>query len=156
MGPRVHVCSVEREFEPRLPEKLVCLCECLCEIVRTASTMNENTRCFIEGTYLLSTTIKLDGFLHVNDVVRNMVLEECEVAFGRDSATLTERNNPHTITVECTFQEPRKWNWCTLFLKLFVLVACIIFINERCGSALVTIATFQSVVNATAHNLYDL
>lgn len=159
MGSRVHVCSVERQLEPRLPDKLVVLCESLRDIVRTASNMNENARCTVKGSYLSVSLLQIDGFCHINDDVRQAIMEECEIAFGTGSVTL--KNNtytgPNSLIVECTFQERGGWG-CIVFIlctvKILVIVACLLWFDVLVVGTYITELMFNATkLNATTSEL---
>jgi hypothetical protein len=153
MGTRVHVCSVERQLEPRLDEKLVILCDRVEYIVHNASSLNEGGRCIVDGCYLAFATLQVDGYYHINDVVLQQITDECELAFGYNNVKLlvadTSRNQ---IIIECSFTKRRKYpRMLSLLLPIVCLCALACFFTE--SSLLHQIATACSnIVNSTNHS----
>merc|ERR1711865_514800 len=102
--------SVERQLEPNLAEKLVVLCGRLEALVRAASSLNDNARCTVDGAYLATTVMKIDGYYHVNDNVLHNAIEECELAFGSNTSRCHTEPN-------CAGMPIQEKNW-------FALVDC--------------------------------
>lgn len=133
MNTRVHMCSVERQLEPNLAEKLVTLCTRLEALVKAASSLNDNTRCTVEGTYLATTMVKIDGYYHVNDEVLQDAIEECELAFGSNTSTCLTDTTQNLIMLECQFKDRQYSCWLTvtkLFGFVLLLCACWCLCNE--------------------------
>ena len=125
MSKRVHICSVERQLEPDLAEKLVTLCGRLEALVRGASSLNEGIRCTVEGAYLATTRMTIDGYYHVNDNVLKNAVEECELAFGRDTSVCQADTSHNLVTLECKFKE-RIRSRCRPGLSMIILIVAIL------------------------------
>ena len=151
MSTRVHMCSVERQFEPNLAEKLVILCARLEAIVRGASSLNDNTRCIVEGAYLATTVVKIDGYYHVNDNVLQTAVEECELAFGSNTSTCHTDNTQKLIMLECKFKEA-KYSYLSTFAKFLGLLLLLYIGLCITDSAALTLPSTHNVLYKLFNN----
>ena len=128
MGTRVHICSVERQLEPRLDEKLVILCARVEMIIRGASSLNEGTRCIVDGSYLAFATIQVDGYYHINEVVLQQITDECELAFGYNNAELVIADaSRNQIAIECKFGKRATYPWRRVCMLMLVCGAVFVY-----------------------------
>lgn len=151
MSTRVHMCSVERQLEPDLAEKLVTLCGRLEVLVRGASSLNDNARCTVEGAYLATTVVKIDGYYHVNDNVLQNAIEECELAFGSNTSTCHTDTTQNLIILECQFKERKDSHWLNA-MKLLCLLLTISACWHIMGDARVRLIPLRNVLSKLFNN----
>jgi hypothetical protein len=150
MTTRVHVCSVERQLEPRLDEKLVILCERIADIVRRASSLNEVTRCIVDGSYLAFASLLVDGYYHINDAVIQEITDECELAFGPNNIQLTIADGSrNTITIECNFKKQTSYSCNLLWASILICLAIAICVFEDHAVVTQIFAVCRNMMNYT-------
>lgn len=161
MSTRVHVCSVERASEPDLGSKLLRLSTACEEIVISASTMNSNVRCTVNGAYLNCAKMTIIGFSHVDDRVMDKLTIACESEFGQDmvGVELMKHGTP-SICISCSFgAEPQERATnalvaCTssaLFVTLAILALAFLATNyahEALDAAVVTLSNVCNMSDA--------
>ena len=127
MSERVHICSVERQLEPQLEEKLVTLCSRLENTMRKESNMNESVRCMVGGVYLATAMLNIDGYYHVNDQVVREMLEECELAFGSNTTTVQTDPSQKSMTLECKFMHRPGNSFVKFVILIMLLFSSVLF-----------------------------